>query len=134
MAEEDVQELIEEEKPTMDLNEAMRDVFKRAALSGKLFKGINQAVRAIERKEANACFFAGNCENKEYLALLEALCKEKNVILIKVSTREALGQLAGLFKLDPNGEPKKIVKTSSVAVFESEAESEAWKMILHEKK
>ena len=124
-------EAVPQEEGKLNTNEAMRDLLKRASYSDNLFKGLNEVARLIDRGEADVCFTAKNCDVKDYKELVKALCGEKNIPIIEVSTREALGELVGLFKLDASGDARKIVKTSSVAVRNADKESQAWKVLFN---
>ena len=118
-----------QEEVKLTTNDAMREMIKKASYSDNLFKGLNEVARLIDRGEADICFVAKNCDVKDYKELVKALCAEKDIPLIEVSNREALGEMAGLFKLDPSGDARKIVKTSSVAIRNIDKDSQAWKVL-----
>jgi small subunit ribosomal protein S12e len=62
---------------------------------------------------------AKNCESEEYTKLVTALCKENQVPLLLVDSREKLGELVGLVKTDKEGAPRgKTVKCSVAVVTE----------------
>ena len=81
------------------------------------------------RRQAQLCVLVETCTEKEYVKLVEALCSEHNIHLIKVSNAEKLGEWAGLCKIDREGNPRKVVKCSCVVVKEIE-ESPAWQILL----
>jgi len=66
----------------------------------------------------------------EYLKLIEALCAEHNINLIKVSDAKVLGQWSGLAKIDREGNPRKIVGCSCVVVKDYGQESEGLNVLL----
>ena len=60
-----------------------------------------------------------------YTKLVEALCAEHGINLMKVSDGKQLGEWAGLAKVDKEGETKKVVGCSCVVVKEWGEESGA---------
>lgn len=66
----------------------------------------------------------------EYLKLIEALCTEHNIQLIKVSDAKVLGQWAGLAKIDREGKPRKVVGCSCVVITNYGADSAALQVLL----
>ena len=71
-----------------------------------------------------------SCTESEYLKLVEALCAEHNINLIKVSDAKKLGEWAGLCKIDREGNARKVVGCSCVAVTDFGVESEAMNVLL----
>ena len=65
---------------------------------------------------ARLCCLAQDCDEKQYVTLVKALCQEKGVPLIEVPEAIALGEWAGLCKLDKEMKPRKVVSTSVVVV------------------
>jgi small subunit ribosomal protein S12e len=59
---------------------------------------------------------ASNCDEPNIVKLIEALCAERNINLIKVDDKKKLGQWSGLCKLDQEGQARKVVGCSCVAV------------------
>jgi small subunit ribosomal protein S12e len=51
-----------------------------------------------------------------YIKLVEALCAEHNIPLIRVPDNKKLGEWVGLCKFDKENKPRKVVKCSCVAV------------------
>jgi small subunit ribosomal protein S12e len=70
------------------------------------------------------------CTEKEYIKLVEALCAEHNINLIKVSDAKKLGEWAGLCKVDREGNARKVVACSCVVVKDYGEESEAMNVLL----
>lgn len=66
----------------------------------------------------------------EYSKLIEALCAEHNIQLIKVSDAKVLGQWAGLSKIDRDGKPRKVVGCSCVVVTNYGAETAGLQVLL----
>ena len=69
----------------MDINEALRRVLKAALVTDGLVRGIREAAKALDKRQAHLCVLATNCEEKEYIKLVEALCQEHNINLLKVT-------------------------------------------------
>jgi small subunit ribosomal protein S12e len=51
-----------------------------------------------------------------YKKLIQALCQEHGIPIIKVDSNQKLGEWAGLCKLDAEGKARKVVRCSSVVV------------------
>ena len=100
----------------LDLNGALQMVLKKALAHDGLARGINECVKAIERGQGQLCVLAQDCNQPDYVKLVEGLCKEYNVNLIAVPSNETLGEWAGLCKIAAEGNPRKIVKCSVCVV------------------
>ena len=55
------------------------------------------------------CVLCESCNEVEYTTLIEALCAEHNINLIKVQDSKKLGEWIGLCKIDREGNARKIV-------------------------
>jgi small subunit ribosomal protein S12e len=66
----------------------------------------------------------------EYIKLIEALCAEHNINLIKVSDAKVLGTWSGLAKIDREGNPRKVVGCSCVVVKDYGQESAGLNVLL----
>jgi len=100
----------------LDINSAVQMVLKKALAHDGLSRGLHEAARAIEKGQAQLCVLAEDCNNPDYKKLIEALCAEHNVNLISVPENKMLGQWAGLCKIDPAGEARKVVACSCAVV------------------
>jgi len=105
----------------MDMATALPQVIKTC----KLARGLNEAARALDQRRAQLCLLASNCTEQNYIVLIEALCKEHQIPLIKVDDNKILGQWVGLCKIDEDGNPKKIVKCSCAVITQWGPESPA---------
>ena len=114
VAVEEEEEVSEEE--TYDLDEAVRQTLKKARFTGTLYRGLREACRVLDSRQALFCILASDCDEKRYTTLVEALCLEYGTALIKVPKREDLGVWAGLCVMDAEGEARKKVKCSCVVV------------------
>ncbi|KAJ3092552.1 40S ribosomal protein S12 [Quaeritorhiza haematococci] len=115
---------------TMSVEEALQEVLKKALIHDGLARGLREAVKALDRRQAHLCVLSDTCEEKEYIKLVEALCAEHNINLIKVQDAKKLGEWAGLCKIDREGNARKIVGCSCVVVRDYGEESEAMNVLL----
>ncbi|KAI8878797.1 L30e-like protein, partial [Backusella circina FSU 941] len=114
----------------MSVEEALQEVLRRALVHDGLARGLKEAVKALDRRQAHLAVLCESCTEQEYLKLVEALCAEHNINLIKVSDAKKLGEWAGLCKIDREGNARKVVGCSCVAVTDFGEESEAMNVLL----
>ncbi|KAL3897441.1 MAG: hypothetical protein SGCHY_003410 [Lobulomycetales sp.] len=114
---------------SMTVEEALQEVLKRALVHDGLFRGLREAVKCLDRREAHLCVLVESCTEKDYLKLVEALCHEHNVNLIKVQDAKKLGEWVGLCKIDREGNARKIVGCSCVVVKDYGEDSEAMNVL-----
>ena len=88
----DVAPVVEQTGP-MSLETALQEVLKTAAIHDGVAKGLNEAVRALDKRQAHLCLLAKTCDHAEYIRLIEALCTEHNISLLKVDDGKKLGNL-----------------------------------------
>ena len=69
----------------MDVNTALQEVLKTALIHDGLARGIREAAKALDKRQAHLCVLASNCDEPMYVKLVEALCAEHQINLIKVS-------------------------------------------------
>ncbi|CAB1342521.1 unnamed protein product [Coregonus sp. 'balchen'] len=77
------------------------------------------------RRQAHLCVLAANCDEPMYVKLVEALCAEHQINLIKVDDNKKLGEWVGLCKIDREGKPRKVVGCSCVVIKDYGKESQA---------
>merc|ERR1711971_1530330 len=53
-----------------------------------------------DKRQAHLCILANNCDEPMYIKLVEALCAEHGINLLKVEDNKKLGEWAGLCKID----------------------------------
>lgn len=68
----------------MDVNTALQEVLKTALIHDGLARGIHEATKALDKRQAHLCVLANNCDEPAYKKLVEALCVEHNINLLKV--------------------------------------------------
>uniref|UniRef100_A0A8C5ED25 40S ribosomal protein S12 n=1 Tax=Gouania willdenowi TaxID=441366 RepID=A0A8C5ED25_GOUWI len=100
----------------MDVNTALPEVLKTALIHDGLARGIREAAKALDKRQAHLCVLAANCDETMYVKLVEALCAEHQINLIKVDDNKKLGEWVGLCKIDREGKPRKVVGCSCVVV------------------
>ncbi|ELR18810.1 ribosomal protein S12, putative [Acanthamoeba castellanii str. Neff] len=100
----------------MDVLTALKEVLKTALVNDALARGLHECAKVLDRRQAHFCALAANCTEPAYIKLVEALCLEHNINLIKVPDSKQLGEWAGLCKIDNEGHPRKVVACSCVVV------------------
>ncbi len=118
-----------EEKP-LDILTALQIVLKKALIHDGLARGLHEAVKALDKRQAQLCVLGENCDEPAYKKLVEALCGEHGINLIKVPDNKKLGEWAGLCKFDQEGVARKVVSCSCVVVKDFGEESEALTFLL----
>ncbi len=83
----------------MDLNTALQEVLKTAAIHDGVARGLNEAARALDKRQAHLCLLAKNCDQPDYVRLIEALCSEHNIPLLKVDDNKKLGKNFYMFAI-----------------------------------
>ena len=114
---------IVKEETVADMSSAIRKVLKNARGKDGIARGIHEVVKALENQKAKVCFLASSCNEDNYKKLIKALCAEKSVPLVEVADNKTLGEWAGLCKIDKDGQPRKVVGASCVAVTDFGEES-----------
>eukprot|EP00002_Diphylleia_rotans_P001484 TRINITY_DN10827_c0_g1_i3.p1 TRINITY_DN10827_c0_g1~~TRINITY_DN10827_c0_g1_i3.p1 ORF type:complete len:138 (+),score=31.20 TRINITY_DN10827_c0_g1_i3:474-887(+) len=94
----------------------LQDVLKTALVYDGLARGLHEAVRALDRKDAQLCIVAEDLDEANYQKLITALCKEQAVPLVKFPDSKQLGEWSGLCKIDRDGTARKVVSCSCVVV------------------
>lgn len=82
----------------MSVLEALKGVLKLSLIHDGLARGLREATKALDRRQAHMCVLNENCEEEAYKKLVVALCSEHKIPLIKVPDGKQLGEWAGLCK------------------------------------
>ncbi|XP_040479652.1 LOW QUALITY PROTEIN: 40S ribosomal protein S12-like [Ursus maritimus] len=109
----------------MDFNTALQKVLKNTLIHDGLAHGIRKAAKALDNHQAHLCVLPSGCDEPMYARLVEALCAEHQINLIKVDNSKKLGQWVGLCKTDKDRKPHKVVGYSCVVVKVYGKESQA---------
>ena len=120
-------ETVVEELSTLD---ALKEVLKKAQIHDGLKRGLREAAKALDGRQAQLCCLAKDCDNAEYKQLVQALCNEGGVHLIMVDTGKQLGEWCGLCKINMEGEASKVVRCSCAVVTEFGEESHAFNVLM----
>ena len=80
----------------MSVLEALKGVLKLALIHDGLARGLREASKALDRRQAHMCVLNEGCEEEAYKKLVVALCGEHAIPLIKVPDGKMLGEWAGL--------------------------------------
>ncbi|KAL8949520.1 MAG: hypothetical protein Q9222_004377 [Ikaeria aurantiellina] len=135
----------------MSVLEALKGVLKLALIHDGLARGLREASKALDRRQAHMCVLNENCEEEAYKKLVVALCGEHQIPLIKVPDGKQLGEWAGLCRfssspmnsnsrtahwqtisvLDREGNARKVVNCSCVVVRDWGEESQERSILLN---
>ncbi|XP_026466252.1 40S ribosomal protein S12-like [Ctenocephalides felis] len=100
----------------MDVNTALQEVLKTALIHDGLVHGLHEATKSLDKRQAVLCVLAESCDEPMYKKLVQALCNEHQIPLVKVDSNKKLGEWAGLCKIDKDGKARKIVGCSCVVI------------------
>merc|ERR1712100_385460 len=114
----------------LDLMSALQMVLKKSMACHSLLRGLHEVARTIEKGEAQLVVLAQDCDNGDYVKLVEGLCKEKSISLLKVPKKSQLGEWCGLCKIDAEGNPTKVVNSSCAAVTDYGEETEGLAVLM----
>jgi len=100
----------------LDPQSALKSVLRTSLFHDGLARGLHEAVKTLDRKEAHLCVLSKGCDEPAYAKLITALCKEHQIPLIHVDDSKTLGEWAGLCKYNVDGKAVKVVGCSCVVV------------------
>jgi ribosomal protein L7Ae-like RNA K-turn-binding protein len=80
----------------MSILDALKGVLKLSLMHDGLARGLREASKALDRRQAHMCVLNENCEEEAYKKLVVALCNEHNIPLIQIPDGKQLGEWAGL--------------------------------------
>merc|ERR1711907_331809 len=105
---------------------ALKRCLKNALYANGLARGLNEAVKALDRREAFLCVLSNSCSEPAYTKLVTALCKEHGIPLLKVEDGKTLGEWAGLCKYNEEGKAVRVIKCSCVVIKQWGEETSAY--------
>jgi len=111
-----VQQTTQDSSGPMDINTALQEILKLSLMHDGLARGLREAVKALDKRQALLCVLAKNCDEKQYVKLIEAICTEHSINLVTVDDNKKLGEWSGLCKIDKEGKARKVVGCSCVVV------------------
>jgi ribosomal protein eL8 len=76
--------------------EKVYKLFEIARETGKIKKGTNETTKAVDRGQAKLVAIALDVDPPEIVMHLPALCEEKGVVYVYVSSKQRLGQACGI--------------------------------------
>jgi len=114
----------------MDIMKALQEVLKKALVGDSLARGLHECTRALDTRAAKLCILAQDCEEPNYTKLVEALCADNGINLVRVPDRKQLGEWAGLCKIDNEGNATKVVGASCVVVKDFKEHSKGYDFLL----
>eukprot|EP01012_Entosiphon_sulcatum_P000220 TRINITY_DN100340_c0_g1_i1.p1 TRINITY_DN100340_c0_g1~~TRINITY_DN100340_c0_g1_i1.p1 ORF type:complete len:150 (-),score=45.31 TRINITY_DN100340_c0_g1_i1:58-483(-) len=120
----------EEEAEPTDLMSALQEVLKKARYHDGLAIGLRECAKTLDKRTAHLCVLAEDCTEAAYTRLVEALCKEHKIDLIKVAEKKKLGEWVGIARYDKTGNAKKIRKCGCVVIKDYGEKSKAMDMLL----
>ncbi|XP_076269122.1 ribosomal protein S12 [Rhynchophorus ferrugineus] len=109
----------------MDVHQALQQVLKTALIHDGVVHGLHESAKALDKRQAVLCILAENCDEPRYKQLVQALCAEHQIDLIKVDNNKKLGEWSGLCKIDNAGKARKVVGSSCVVIRDFGEESQA---------
>ncbi|XP_043836953.1 40S ribosomal protein S12-like [Dromiciops gliroides] len=109
----------------MDVNTTPQEMLKTTLIHDDLAHGIHEAAKALDKCQSYLCVLASNCDEPMYVKLVEALCAEHQINLIKVDDNKKLREWVGLCKIDREEKTNKVVGCSCVVVKDYGKESQA---------
>lgn len=72
------------------------EILETCANKGKIKKGVNEVIKAIERGQAKFVLIATDVTQPEIVMPLPMLCEEKKIPYVYIDGKEAIGKAAGL--------------------------------------
>jgi len=113
------------EEAPLDPQSALKAVLRTSLYHDGLARGLREAVKALDRREAHLCVLSSSCDEPSYVKLIGALCTEHSIPLIKVVDSKTLGEWVGLCRFNSEGKAVKVVNCSCAVIRSWGEESDA---------
>lgn len=107
-----------------EINTALQEILKATLTHNCLTCGICEAAEALDKHHTHLCVLKSNWDEHMYVKMVEALCAEEQINLIKVDDRKKLGEWVGLYKINQERKPQKVAGCSAVVVKDYDEESQ----------
>lgn len=78
------------------MSEKAYELVELAKRTGSIKKGTNEVTKALERGKAKAVIVAEDASPKEIVMHIPLIAEEKQIVCVKVSSKEELGVAAGM--------------------------------------
>merc|ERR1719331_414827 len=124
-------EVPQEEEKADNITDAIKSVIKKSQANDGLVKGLNEVLKALDRKQALIAVLASDCEDAKYKKFVSAMAKSSGIPLIEVDSRMDLGEWLGHCHYDKEGNARKVKGTSSVAIRNYGEETEDLAFVLN---
>ncbi len=69
----------------MSIKDALKEVLRNALIHDGLARGLRETVKALDKRQALLCVLAKDCNEAGLTRLVEALCNEHGIKLLKVN-------------------------------------------------
>jgi small subunit ribosomal protein S12e len=126
----EVAQPVEEEKVD-NIHTAIKAVLKKSLANNGVVKGLNEVVKALDRKEALLAVLSEDCEDAKYKKLVTSLCKANNIPFLEIEKRSELGEWLSQCKYDKQGVARKVRGCSSAAIKDFGEDTEALNFVLN---
>merc|ERR1719246_283468 len=81
----------EEETKADNINDAIKSVIKKSQANDGLVKGLNEVLKALDRKQALIAVLATDCEDAKYKKFVTAMAKAGGIPLMEGAARKVKG-------------------------------------------
>jgi len=116
--------------PSLDVQQALKRVVRSALVVGGVSRGLHEAAKVLDKREALFCLYSKECDEENYERLVRALCKAHEIPIYTVETKAELGELVGQCKYDKEGKARKVVGCSCAVVKDWGRDEEARNVLL----
>ncbi|KAG7568676.1 Ribosomal protein L7Ae/L30e/S12e/Gadd45, partial [Arabidopsis thaliana x Arabidopsis arenosa] len=100
----------------MDVSTALELTVRKSRAYGGVVRGLHESAKLIEKRVAQLCVLAEDCNQPDYVKLVKALCADHSIKLLTVPSAKTLGEWAGLCKIDSEGNARKVVGCSCLVI------------------
>lgn len=80
----------------MDVSTALELTVRKSRAYGGVVRGLHESAKLIEKRVAQLCVLAEDCNQPDYVKLVKALCADHSIKLLTVPSAKTLGEWAGV--------------------------------------